>query len=195
MNIWKHIQHLRLSQRYNAEEEFALHIQKLPTLAFLPAGDAIEGFEELDTIRIWCYDVTDGLLQYFEDTYIGRYRRNATRHPLLFAINLWNIFNRTDDELPQTNNSWESWHRSFQGHVFACHPVFWKFLPVFQKEENLIRISIVQHLVGHPAPPPRQRYLDSSRRILKILDGYPNQQTLQILTFSKLTALIISGTC
>ena len=45
--------HLGLSQRYNQEEEFALHIRMLPALAFLPTGDVIEGFEELvDTIRI-----------------------------------------------------------------------------------------------------------------------------------------------
>ena len=57
-NIWKHTQHLGLSQRYNQEEEFALHIRMLPALAFLLAGDVIEGFEELvDTIRILCDDV------------------------------------------------------------------------------------------------------------------------------------------
>ena len=144
-NIWKHTQHLGLSQRYNQEEEFALHIiRMLPALAFLPAGDVIEGFEELvDTIRVLYDHVGDDLLQYFKDTYIGRYRRNAPRRPPLFAINLWNMFNRTDDELPRTNNSVEGWHRNFQGHVSACHPVFWKFLFVIQKEENMIRISIV----------------------------------------------------
>ena len=76
----------------------------LPALAFLPAGDVTEGFEELvDTIRILYDDVADDLLQYLEDTYIGRYRRNAPRRPPLFSINLWNMFNRTDDELPRTN--------------------------------------------------------------------------------------------
>ena len=181
-NIWKHTHHLGLSQRYNQEEEFALQIRMLPASVFLQAGDVIEGFEELvDTIRILYDDVTDELLQYFEDNYIGRYRRNAKRHTPLFAINLWSIFNRTDDELPRANNSVEGWHRSFQGHVSACRPVFWKFLSVLQKEENMICILIVQHLARHPAPPPRQRYFDSSRRILRILDDYPNRQTLQFL--------------
>ena len=121
-NIWKYTQYLGLSQRYNQEEEFALYIRMLPALAFLPAGDVIEGFEELvDTIRVLYNDVADDLLQYFEDTYIGRYRRNAPRRPPLFAINPWNMFNRTD-------NSVEGWHRSFQGHVSACHPVFLKLL-------------------------------------------------------------------
>ena len=61
-NIWKHTQHLALSQRYNQEEEFALQIRMLPALAFLQAGIVIEGFEELvDTIRILYDDVADDL--------------------------------------------------------------------------------------------------------------------------------------
>ena len=45
----------------------------------------------------------------------------------------------------------------------------------------MIRISIVQHLAGHPAPPPRQRYFELSRRILRILGDYPNRQRIQYL--------------
>ena len=63
-------------------------------------------------------------------------------------------------------------------HVILC---VWKFLSVLQKEEHKIRISIVQHLAEHPAPPPRQRYLNSSWRIRRILKDYPNWQRLQYL--------------
>ena len=146
-NIWKHDQHLGLSKRYNQEEESALHITILPVLALLPAGDVTEGFEEL--VDTSYDDVAVGFLQFFEDTYIGRYPRNAPRRLPLFAIDLWNIFNRTDDELPRTNNSVEGWHRSFQGHVSTCHPVFWKFLSVLEKEENMIHIWILHHHQGN----------------------------------------------
>ena len=152
---------------------FIIFPRIFPALASLPARDVIKSFQELD--------VADDILQYFEDNYIGIYRRNAPRRPPLFAINLWNTFSKTDDELPRTKNIVEGWHWSFQGYVFACHLVFRKFLSVLLKEENMIHISIVQHLAGHPAPPPRQRYLDSSRRILKILDDYPNRQMLHYL--------------
>ena len=87
-NNGKHIQHLRLPQRYKQEEEYAMHIRMLPALAFLPFGDVTEGFEELvNTIRVLYDDVADNFLQYFRDNYIGRYRRNAPRRPPLFAIN------------------------------------------------------------------------------------------------------------
>ena len=103
----------------------------LLALAFLPAAEVIEGFEELvDTRRILYDDVADDFLHYFEDTYMGRYYKNAPRRHSLFAINLWNMFNKNNDELPRTNNSVVGWDQSFQGHVFACHPVFWKFLSV-----------------------------------------------------------------
>ena len=159
-NIWKHVQNLGLAQRYNHEEEFALHLKMISALAFLPPEDVIDGFEELsDVIRELYNDTVDDLLQYFEDTYIGRFRINAPRRPPLFPIDLWDMFHRTDNELPRPNNSVEGWHRSFQVHLSSCHPVFWRFMSILQNDENMVRVSIIHQLTGHPDPPPRQRYL------------------------------------
>ena len=58
------------------------------------------------------------------------------------------MFYRTDDELPRTKNGVEGWHRVFQAHASACHPVFWKFLEVLQKQENVVRVGILQNEVG-----------------------------------------------
>ena len=91
------------------------------------------------------------------------------------------MLNRIDDDHPRTNNNVEGWHRSFQSHISSCHPMFWKFLNILHNEESLIHVSIIQHLVGHPPPPQRQRYLDCNRRILAIVDDFPNCQTLQYL--------------
>lgn len=181
-NIWKHIQNLGLALRYNQDEEFGLHLRMVSALAFLPPGDVIDGFEELsDNIQELYGDAVGGLLEYFEDTYIGRFRRNAARRPPIFATDLWNMFHRTDDELPRTNNSVEGWHRSFQIRVSSCHPIFWKFLSVLQKEESMIRVAIIMQIAGHQDPPQRQRYLDCGRRIVRIVDDYPNRQRLQYL--------------
>ncbi|QQP39097.1 Uncharacterized protein FKW44_019871, partial [Caligus rogercresseyi] len=35
----------------------------------------------------------------------------------IFAINLWNIVNQTDERLPRTNNNVEGWHRRFSSQV------------------------------------------------------------------------------
>ena len=51
--------------------------------------------------------IADKVLYYFEDTYIGRVRRNAPQCSPLFPIK----------ELPRTKNNIEAWHNSFQANV------------------------------------------------------------------------------
>ena len=181
-SVWKHIQDLGLVVHYLADAQFAILLRMIAATAFLPPADVIQGFDDLcDEIRNLYQAEADDLLEYFEDTYIGRFRRNAPRRPPLFPIVLWNMYHRTDDELPRTNNSVEGWHRGFQSHVTACHPIFWKFLDILKREEGLVRVSILQHLGGHPPPPQRRRYVDCNRRILAIVDDYPNRQTIPYL--------------
>ena len=64
--------------------------------------------------------------------------KNAQRRPLTFAVELWNMFHRTDDKLPRTNNSVEGWHRGFQANVSAYHRTFWKLLDVLKGEESVV---------------------------------------------------------
>ena len=181
-NVWKRIQHLGLQQRYNDDQEFSLHLRMLCALAFLPPDDVVQGFEDLtDHIRINYQGEVDNLLEYFEDTYIGRHRRNAPRRTAMFPVVLWNMFHRTDEEISRTSNSVEVWHRSFQAHVSSCHPIFLKFLQILQNEENYIRVKIIQNEVWHPAEPQRRRYLDCNCRILAIADDFPNRETLPYL--------------
>ena len=78
------------------DAEFALHVRMICALAFLPPDDFIDGFEQLcDLIREAYGDLTENILEYFEDTYIGRFRLNAPGRPPLFSIAIWNMFHRT----------------------------------------------------------------------------------------------------
>ena len=110
--------------------------------------------------------------------YAGRFKRNAARCPPVFPINLWNMFHRTDAELPRTNNSIEGWHRSFNAQVSSYHPTFWKSLDNLNREESLTRAQILHCLGGHAPPPQRQRYVDSSARILRIVDDYSHREPI-----------------
>ena len=94
-------------------------------LAFVPP-DRVEAYFEqyCDQARNLYDGDCDSIIDYFEDTYIGRFRRNAPRGAPLFAPELWSIFHRTFIEIARTNNSIEGWHRSFQPIVKASHPSF-----------------------------------------------------------------------
>ena len=65
----------------------------------------VNSFDELCVVIRDQYDGDpDEVLDYFGDTYIGGFRRNASWRPPLFPIELWNMFNQTAEELPRTNN-------------------------------------------------------------------------------------------
>ena len=176
-NLWKHIQRFGLQGRYQNDDVFALHLRMLAALAFIPPSTVIEAFGELvDVIRF-----IDQFIDYFEDTYIGRFRRNAPRRQPMFSMELWNIFHRTQDELPRTNNNIEGWHRRFQSNASAPHPVIWKFLDILKKEQGLTRVEALQTIGGHPPPAQRRRYKDCNQRTIAIVDDYPNRNTIQYL--------------
>ena len=154
----------------------------LSALTFVPPNNVIPYYEELcDNIRNTFNEDCDDVIEYFEDNYIGRFRRNASRRAPTFSIDLWNMFHRTFDELSRTNNNVEGWYRSFQATVDACHPTFWKLLDVLKQEEALNRMSILQSRGGHPPPVMRRRYADCNQRILRIVDNFPNLAALQYL--------------
>ena len=119
--------------------------------------------------------------------YAGRFRRNAARRPPVFPINLFNMFDRSDVELPRINNSKEGWHRSFNAQASSYHPTFSKLLENLKREEPLTRVQILYCLGGHAPPLQRRRYVDSSVRILRIEriihieDDYPNRQPIYYL--------------
>ena len=62
-NVCKRIQNVGLQHRYNNDQELASQLRMLPAIAFLPAADVIQDFEELvDEIRNIYNDEVDELL-------------------------------------------------------------------------------------------------------------------------------------
>ena len=142
-NLWKHIQRAGLQEQYIADPQFALHLRMI---AFVPPQDVQNAYVQVAPLKRNQYaEDAHEVLDYFENTYIGRYRQNAPRRAPLFPIELWNIFNRADEELPRTNNSIEGCHNSFQPNVSCTNPIFWTFLNVLQKEESIVRVRSLQN--------------------------------------------------
>ena len=150
-----------LQEHYINDPEFAFHLRMIIALAFAPPNDVQNSFDQLAALIQNQYgNGADGVLDYFEDNYLGRFRVNAPRGIPTFPIEFWNMFHRTDDELPSTNNAVERWHRRFQAHVSACYPAFWKFLEVLQKAKTVARVGILQNEGGHQPPPQKRRHVD-----------------------------------
>ena len=157
--------------------KFGLQLRMIAALAFVPPQDVVNSFDELCVAIRNQYDGdADKVLDYFEDTYIGRFRRNSPRRPRLFPIELWNMFNRIAEELPRTNNNIESWHNSFQANVSSTHPTFWRLLDVLLREERIVRVRMLQNQAEHAPEPQRRRYADCNASILRIVDDYPKKR-------------------
>ena len=76
--------------------EFGLQLWMIAALAFASLQDVVNSFDELCVVIRNQYDGdADEVFDYFEDTFIGCFRRKAPRRPPLFPIELWNMFHRT----------------------------------------------------------------------------------------------------
>ena len=107
-NLWERIQRSGLQQRYIDDAEFANTLRMIAGLAFVPPDEVEAYFEQYcDYARNLYDDDCNPIIDYFEDTYIGRFRRNAPRRTPLFAQALWSMFHRTFNEIARTNNSIE----------------------------------------------------------------------------------------
>ena len=164
---------------FQEDADFSHQMRMLPALAFVAEDAVVEAFEELaDTLP----GEADDVVHYFEDTYIGRPRNRRPRLAPKFALSLWNMHTRTQDELPRTNNSVEGWHCRFQSSINCKNPNFWKFLEVLKGEQALQQVHVVQMLAGHPAEPPRKKYADNNQRIRQLVQNRdPGRSTINYL--------------
>ena len=75
-----------------------LWIKMLPALAFVPLPVVVNAFENLQ--QNLPVDA-DPISNYFEDHFIGR-QRGRIRQPPRFPVDLWNIHDRLNLDLPKT---------------------------------------------------------------------------------------------
>ena len=67
----------------------------ITALAFVPPSNAFNAFEELHEVIPNTFGIAAGIVLYFlEDTYFGRFRRNALNGVQLFSIEMQNMFRR-----------------------------------------------------------------------------------------------------
>nr|CAI5817093.1 unnamed protein product [Callosobruchus analis] len=143
----------------------------LSALAFVPTTDVVEAFEILCDENMLPEDAQP-ILDYFEDTWIGRPQRRQHRRSPRFSHSMWNCFNTVVEGLPKTNNSIEGWHRAFEAQISADHPNIWKFVKAIQREQSLHELQIEQYVGGAAGPPARKKYRNCAERIEILISHY-----------------------
>ncbi|CAF0904197.1 unnamed protein product [Didymodactylos carnosus] len=128
---------LGLKNAYENDSNFAYDVNKIAALAFLQPSEVSQGFDEL---YLSLPPILQPLMDYFEDTYIGRRRPNGRGTPR-FPIELWNMHQRTINHSMRTNNFAEAWHRRLNSVILYQHPSLWIFIESIQKEQNLCSLS------------------------------------------------------
>ncbi|KAB0801401.1 hypothetical protein PPYR_01533 [Photinus pyralis] len=169
-SIFRHIQENGLKREYERNPEVALTLKLLPALAFVPPQDVIPAFEDICEQNIFSPEL-QVIVDYFEDTWIGRPQRRGRRPPH-FAINMWNCFDAVQHGLPKTNNAVEGWHRAFQMQLCADHPNIWKFISALKREQSINELRIEQHISGQPPTISRKEYRDCAQRLLTLVNSY-----------------------
>jgi hypothetical protein len=182
--IWRRLQQIEgLQDKYTIDPEFALSIRQLAALAFVPVVDIVKAFDDLldSTFFQENEELVRDLVNYFEDTWIGRPTRRGRRSEPAFSHSLWNCYDAVLHDLPKTNNAIEGWHRSFSELLGAHHPSIWKFIEGLQKEQSMNELTIEQYISGHQPPPVRRVYRDTAARIKAIVAEYVDRPLLDYL--------------
>jgi hypothetical protein len=176
--LWRKVQELGLSQLYHDNEEFRIAVKMMLALSFVPANDVVASFDDL--VEASQEEIVP-LADYWEDTYIGRRRRNRRANPR-FAVEMWNVHDRVNENLPRTNNSVEAWHRAFQQTVDCNHPSIFKLINHFRLEQDHVEIEMERHLSGVIQPQAsKNKYVQLNRRLQALLPTYANVNVMVYL--------------
>ena len=168
-NIFRKVQSAGLQERYQNEEDLSLSIRMIPALAFVPVDKVLQSFEFLQESLS-----EEIVVDYFEDNYIGRLRRNRRAIPM-FDASIWNVHSRVTNDLSRTNNAVEGWNRKMQSGVSCHHPNIWRFLQILKREQSLNNVNVNQLLGGHMPQAPKKKYKDCATRIVNIVADFENR--------------------
>lgn len=176
--LWRKVQELHLTELYRDNESIRLNIKMLISLSFLPVADVPDVF---DVLTEHSPDELNNLLDYWEDTYIGRKRRGRRSEPR-FAVALWNVRDRVLDGLPRTNNSVEAWHCAFQQTIDCHHPSIYKLIDHFRKEQDYVEIKMERFKVGIRQPEAsKAKYVLLNQRLQALVPTYKKMDSQNYL--------------
>lgn len=174
-----------IKTKYEDEKDpdFSLHIRELAALAFVPVEDVVISFEKLTITKFFTKNeaILKPLIEYFEETWVNKSRREGRRKNPKFPLSLWNCHEATKNDLPRTNNAVEGWHNGFSSLLGADQPSLWKFIKGLQKQQGLNEIKIERYIAGNAPELGRKKYRDTAAKIKTIVEGYKGRKSADFL--------------
>lgn len=176
--VWRKIQEFGYAVRYNNEPDYAMHIRMLVALAYVPNDDKVRVYEEL--IELDTFPEVDEILNYFEDTFLGR-RQRRRRGTALFSSDIWDCYQAVRDDTPRTNNAVEGWHSAFARSVQIAHPTLPRLVVKLQKEQSLNQLNVERMVAGEEPPLKKKNYRDLDCRLRSVVLDYGNRSAIDYL--------------
>ena len=181
--LWRKVQDFgEVRARYREDDDFAFNIRMLAALAFVPVAEVVSSFEMLlnEEFFVTNYDLLEGLIAYFEDTWIGRPRGAGERRAPRFSLSLWNVYDVTIEGVGRTNNKVEGFHRGFKVSLGATHPTMYKLVEKLRVEQGKTEF-IVENTLAHGCPASKRVYMDRDARLLRQAQSFPNMDRMQYM--------------
>ena len=175
----KHLARMGFTSLYNTNPDFASKAKMIIAIAFVPLNEIDE---YLDAVATELPQELGDLLNWFEDTYVGRRNRreNGRRTPL-FLPEIWNLYQRTLNGEDCTNNNAEAAHRRLKYELGIHHPTIWKLIDGLRKAEKGRDVHYEKLLVGHQPPQKLKKYRDTDRKIYETLLRFENMDPVEYL--------------
>ena len=157
-----------MQQWYREHVDNAFLVKKFQSLAFVPTDRVIDAFEGLVTsLDPETDELLGDFLVYFETTWIGIVQRGRRRRPL-FDIDLWNVHDRVENNLPRTNNYIEGWDDACDQRVGVTHRTIRRLVTKNRKDQANNELLLEQISAGISVGPSKKIYQTLNLRLKAI---------------------------
>ena len=164
---------------YCTDIDFALKAKMIISLAYVPITKIDEYLEALASelpVEL------QGVLNWFEDTFVGREkRRGNNRRTPLFLPKTWNLYERAiqDDGINDLANVA---HYRLEYELGIKHPHIWKYIDSLRKIQNESDIYYERLQAGYKPPLKLKKYRDADKRIYETIKDFEKMGPVEYLT-------------
>ena len=158
--VWKNMCERGLQSFFYQNADFNELLYKLYALAYIPTEHVIRVWEEqIHPFVEQMYANDEDWMEnkpaladfgsYFTRTWIGvKSGRAGNRRRPMFPLESWNMYEATLEDGPTTNNTLESWNRTWNS-LNGKHPNLWKVLSNFVKQEAEARRMLLMEAADY----------------------------------------------